>query len=88
MRGFKKFAIVSSLLFTSIMILSLYILNNCSDFGNCGFVSTQVMHFIFISIGLIGTTYCLLIVKHMDEKIDKDLIKNYNDLLEDTNKKN
>jgi hypothetical protein len=86
-QNFKKFGIISGILFISIVILSIYFLQNCQSFGNCGFISTQIIHFIFITIGAIGTTYCLLIVKGLDDKIDKDLIEDYKELT-DFNKDN
>lgn len=73
------------------MVLSVYILSNCSNFGNCGFISTQIIHVVFISIGTIGTAYCLMIVKGLDDKVDKDLVPDYKELIDyniDKDKKN
>lgn len=81
----KQFVIIATLLFSVVMALSVYILQNCSSFGNCGFISAQVVNLIFFSLGAIGTTYCLIIVKGLDDKVDNSLIKEYKEMLENKN---
>lgn len=76
----KKFGLISAILFSSILVISVYVLNNCSSFGNCGFINSQIISIIFISIGGIGTGYCLIIVRGFDDKIDSEILENIKEL--------
>ena len=89
-KSLKRFAIISIILFLSVMIVGLYAITNkqvCDSFGNCEMLSGQFIQIIIIMIGAIGMTYALMVIRQFDSKLDKEVINNYKELLDYENKK-
>lgn len=76
----RKFGLISSIIFSIIIALSIVWIH-VTDFSNLVFV--QVINIIILSSGIIGLGYCILILRTFDHKIDKDIAKNYKDIIED-----
>lgn len=89
-KSLKRFAVISIILFLSVMVIGLYAISNkqvCESFGNCEVLSGQFIQILIIMIGAIGMIYALMIIKQFDSKLDTEVINNYKELLDYENKK-
>ena len=89
-KSLRRFAIISIVLFLSVLVIGLYAITNkqiCDSFGNCEILSGQFIQILIIMIGAIGMTYALMVIRQFDSKLDKEVISNYKELLDYENKK-
>ena len=77
-RTLKKFGIISSILFSIIVISSMiWVYMSNHDVA----VTSSSINIIILSCGTIGLSYCFLILKGLDKKIDKDIFNDYDKLV-------
>ena len=85
----KKIAIVSTIIFSVITILSFLYFTSCHD-GNCSFNLDNIINICILTCGIAGIIYCFIVLKSFNSKVDKTLIEYKeilaSDKLDDNNK--
>lgn len=83
MSKMHQFGITSLVIFTIIITLSVIFFKTCNA-AYCDFSVTNTLNITIITFGIIGLVYCFFILKDFNTTIDKKLMKNYQEILEDS----
>lgn len=73
----KKFGIISTIIFSVIVILSVLWIH----LANNELATASSINIIILSSGIIGLSYCVMVLRKFDHKIDKDIFDNYDKLV-------
>lgn len=85
----KKFAIISTVIFSVVVVLSLLYFTSCNSNGACSVNASSMINICIMCTGIIGIGYCFMMLKGFDKTIDKS-VSDYKEILlsEDMDKDN
>ena len=83
-RTLKKFGIISTIIFGIIVLLSVLWIH----LANNELATASSINIIILSAGVIGFTYCILMLKRFDKKIDSEIFDNYDKLVHEYKQEN
>ena len=83
-RTLKKFGIISTIIFGIIVLLSALWIH----LANNELATASSINIIILSAGVIGFTYCILMLKRFDKKIDSEIFDNYDKLVHEYKQEN
>ena len=76
----KKLGIISIVIFAFITSLSMLFFKNCNFSTYCNLTFITMIHVFIVSSGIIGLIYCFFILRDFD-KVDKNILQNYNKIM-------
>jgi len=82
----KRFATVSIIIFTVTTILSFLFFTSCNTDDVCDVNYSNLFNVILLTCGIIGISYGFMILRDFNHKIDNEIIQNYHEMLNDSDK--
>ena len=84
----KKLGIISIITLVFITTLTTSYFQNCNYFiMQCNPTFLSTVHILIVTIGLIGLIYCFYILRNFNKTVDNEILKDFEKIVLDDNKK-